>query len=111
VTTIIVRHRKSDFLRLGLHAALRRPALRWATIALAVVVSVIRQSSSSELLLKWGGARSLYRNRSAIYVAASALNYVILPRHSFASDQEYAAAWKDLQRLKPSGRVGQQSAA
>jgi hypothetical protein len=111
VTTIIVRHRKSDFLRLGLHAALRRPALRWATIALAVVVSVIRQSSSSELLLKWGGARSLYRNSSAIYVETSALTYFTLPRHSSANDQEYAVAWKGLQRLMPSGRVSQQSAA
>jgi hypothetical protein len=74
-------------------------------------LGLLRQSASSESLLKWGGARSLYRNRSAIYVAASALTYFILPRHSFASDQEYAAAWNDLQRLMPSGRVGQQSAA
>jgi hypothetical protein len=64
-----------------------------------------RQSASSETLLKWGGARMLRRNRNAIYVATSASSYLILPRHSFASDGEYAAVWNALQRLAPAGRL------
>jgi hypothetical protein len=168
VTTIIVRHKTSDFLRLGLYAALRSATLRWTVLAVAVTVFAInvfqtrapweplaliatflttvlfvfgylllmvtltmlstllrnrrgspaaevqtysltdlgltRKSHSSETLLKWGGARSLHRNRSAIYVATSASSYLILPRHSFASDKEYGSVWADLQRLvRPGG--------
>ena len=65
---------------------------------------LLRKSHSSETLLKWGGARSLHMNGNAIYVAASASSYLILPHHSFASDDEYASMWNDLQRLaRPSG--------
>jgi hypothetical protein len=66
-----------------------------------------RKSASSEMLLKWGGARILRRNRNAIYVAASASSYLILPRHSFASDGEYEAVWNALQRLAPAGRISE----
>lgn len=38
MTTIVVRHKTSDFLRLGLHVALRGPTLRWMALALAVAV-------------------------------------------------------------------------
>lgn len=171
VITIIVRHKKSDFLRLGLYAALRGPTLRWMVLVVAVVIFAInvyqskspwqpfeliatfltaavfafgyfllmlgltvlsallrnrkgspaadvqtysltdlglsRQSRSSETLLKWGGARSLHRNRSAIYVAISASSYMILPRHSFASDEQYGAMWSELQRLAPSSQSGE----
>lgn len=171
VTTIIVRHKTSDFLRLGLHVALRRPTLRWMTLALAAAVfatnvyqtkepwepftligiilttvlfvfvyfllmvgltvlsallrnrkgspaseaqtyaltdfGLSRQSASSETLLKWGGARILRRNRNAIYVATSATSYMILPRHSFASDGEYETVWNAMQRLAPAGGPGE----
>ena len=171
MTTIIVRHKKSDFLRLGLHVALRSPTLRWMVLVLAAavfatnvyqtkepwepftfigiilttalfvfgyfvlmvaftVVSALlrnrkgspaaedqtyaltdsglsRQSTSSETLLKWGGARILRRNRNAIYVAASASSYMILPRHSFASDGEYESVWNAMQRLAPAGGLGE----
>jgi len=171
VTTIIVRHKTSDFLRLGLHVGLRSATLRWMALAVAAAVFAInvyqtrepwepftfigivlttalftfgyfllmvgftvlnallrnrkrspaaqvqtyaltdfglsRQSASSETLLKWGGARILRRNRNAIYVAASASSYLILPRHSFASDGEYESVWNALQRLAPAGRLGE----
>jgi hypothetical protein len=58
-----------------------------------------RQSATSETLIKWGGARSLHRNRSAIYVGVSAASYFILPRRSFADDQEYGSFWDSIQRL------------
>ena len=163
MTTIIVRPKTSDFLRFGLHVALSGARLKWAMLAVAVVVFAInvsharapwrpvtliatflttlifvfgyfllivaltvlsavlrnrrgspamevqtysltdlglsRKSDSSEMLLKWGGARSLHRNKSAIYVAISSSTYLILPRHSFASDEEYGSVWNDLQRL------------
>ena len=38
MTTIIVHHKTSDFLRLGVHVALRGPTLRWMALALAIVV-------------------------------------------------------------------------
>jgi YcxB-like protein len=163
VTTIVVRYQKSDFIRLGLHAAFRSAKLKWAVVAVAVavfginvyqtkapweplaliatflttalfvfgylllilpftVLSVLvrnrrgspaaevqtysltdlgltRKSDSSETLLKWGGARSVHRNKDAIYVATSASSYLILPRRSFVTDTEYESIWKDLQRL------------
>ncbi len=171
VTTIIVRHKTSDFLRLGLYVALRSATLRWAVFAVAAAVFAInvyqtrapweplaliatllttalfvfgyvllmvtltvlgtvlrnragspaaevqtysltdsgltRKSHSSETLLRWGGARSLHRNRSAIYVATSASSYLILPRHAFASDKEYGSVWTDLQRLARLGGPGE----
>lgn len=66
-----------------------------------------RKSQSSETLLKWGGARSIRRNKRAIYVASSASSYFILPRHSFASDEEYESAWSDLQRLAATRGLGE----
>jgi hypothetical protein len=60
-----------------------------------------RQSATSETLLKWGGARSLHKNKSAIYVGVSATSYFILPRHSFADDQEYRSFWNSIQKLAP----------
>lgn len=169
--TVIVRHKKSDFLRLGLYAALRGPTLRWMVLVVAVMIFAInvyqskspwqpfeliatfltsalfaggyfllmlvltvlsallrnrkgspaaevqtysltdfglsRRSRSSETLIKWGGARSLHRNRSAIYLAISASSYMILPRHSFASDEEYGSLWSQLQRLAPSSQSGE----
>ena len=168
MTTIIVRPKTSDFLRLGLYAALRGASLKWAMLAVTIIIFAInvshvrapwrpltliatflttalfvfgyflvmvaliplstvlrnrkgspareaqtysltdlglsRKSDSSEMLLKWGGARSLHRNKSAIYVAISSSVYLILPRHSFASDEEYGSVWNDLQRLaRPPG--------
>jgi hypothetical protein len=38
VTTIIVHYKTSDFLRLGLHVALRGPTLKWMALAVAVAV-------------------------------------------------------------------------
>jgi|ERR1700733_8430239 len=61
-----------------------------------------RQSASSEALLKWGGARSLHKNKSAIYVGVSETAYFILPRHSFVDDQEYQSFWNSIQKLAPS---------
>jgi len=165
VTTITVRHRPTDLLRLGLYATLRRSSLRWTLLAIALVVFGInlnehdspldalglfaiilttaiftagalvfmlalillstlarnrkgspgaevqaysvmetglsRQSATSETLIKWGGARSLHKNKSAIYVGISATAYFILPRRSFADDQEYGAFWNSIQRLAP----------
>lgn len=66
-----------------------------------------RKSQSSETLLKWGGARSIRRNKRAIYVASSASSYLILPRHSFASDEEYESVWSDLQRLAATRGLGE----
>jgi hypothetical protein len=60
-----------------------------------------RQSTSSETLLKWGGARSLHKNKSAIYIGISAASYYVLPRRSFANDQEYQSFWNSIQRLAP----------
>jgi len=58
-----------------------------------------RQSATSETLLKWGGARSLHRNKSAIYVGVTATAYFILPRHSFADDEQYRSFWSSIQKL------------
>ena len=92
MTTIVVRYRNSDFLRLGIYVSRRSAALKWMTLAIAVGVFVFgfsRQSASSTALLKWGGARSLRRSANAIYVGVSTSAYLILPRHSFESDEEY----------------------
>jgi YcxB-like protein len=62
---------------------------------------LIRESSSSESLLKWGGARSLHKGKAAIYVGVSTSSYFILPRHSFANDQEYQSFWEAMQKLAP----------
>ena len=63
-----------------------------------------RESDSSKTLLKWGGALALHRNKNAIYVATSSLTYLILPRRSFANDEEYASVWNELQKLaRPKG--------
>lgn len=64
-----------------------------------------RRSASSDALLKWGGARSLYKGKKAIYVGTSAYSYFILPRHSFTTDAEYESVWTDLQRLLPDRRA------
>jgi hypothetical protein len=165
VTTISVRHKPADLLRLGLYTTLRRTSLRWTLLAVALVVFGInlnehdspldafsmfailvtaaiftagalvfmlalvllstlarnrrgspaaevqayslmdtglsRQSATSETLIKWGGARSLHKNKSAIYVGVSATSYFILPRRSFADDQEYESFWESIQRLAP----------
>jgi hypothetical protein len=66
-----------------------------------------RKSDSSETLLKWGGALALHRNKNAIYVATSSLTYLILPRRSFATDEEYGSVWNELQKLaRPKGSGG-----
>jgi len=165
VTTISVRHKPADLLRLGLYTTLRRTSLRWTLLAVALVVFGInlnehdspldafsmfailvtaaiftagalvfmlalvllstlarnrrgspaaevqayslmdaglsRQSATSETLIKWGGARSLHKNKSAIYVGVSATSYFILPRRSFADDQEYESFRESIQRLAP----------
>jgi len=169
VTTITVRHKPTDLLRLGLYATLRSPALRWTLPALAVALlginlhqqrshldpitliaialttaiftggafilmlaliplctllqnqkrspateahtycltdaGLTRQSASSETLLKWGGARSLHKSKAAIYVGVSATSYFILPRHSFASDEEYRLFWNTIQKLAPNNAL------
>jgi hypothetical protein len=74
------------------------PATEVQTYSLSDV-GLARQSASSDTLLKWGGARSLHRNKSAIYVGISASSYFILPRRSLASDEEYESLWNALQRL------------
>jgi YcxB-like protein len=165
VTTITVRHKPTDLLRLGLYSTLRRASLKLTLLAVAVVVFGInlnerdspldafslfaiilttaiftagalifmlalillstllrnrrgspaaevqaysvtdtglsRQSATSETLLKWGGARSLHKNKSAIYVGVSATSYFVLPRRSFANDQEYESFWDSIQKLAP----------
>lgn len=63
---------------------------------------LFRRSAGSDGLLKWGGARSLFKNKYAIYVGASARSYFILPRRYFADDQAYRAFWDSIQRLGPS---------
>ena len=60
-----------------------------------------RTSSSSESLLKWGGARSLHKGKAAIYVGVSRSSYFILPRHAFADDEEYQSFWEAMQKLVP----------
>jgi hypothetical protein len=165
VTTITVRHKPTDLLRLGLYSTLRRASLKLTLLAVAVVVFGInlnerdapldafslfaiilttaiftagalvfmlalilvstllrnrrgspaaevqtysvtdtglsRQSATSETLLKWGGARSLHKNKNAIYVGVSATSYFVLPRRSFANDQEYESFWDSIQTLAP----------
>jgi hypothetical protein len=68
-----------------------------------------RQSATSETLLKWGGARSLYKNSNAIYVGVSATAYFILPRRSFADEQEYQTFWNSIQKLAHKRAVKLQS--
>ena len=168
MTTINVRHKPTDLLRLGIYAALRGASLKWTLLAVAVAIVGInlyqqkshldpfslfaitlttvifttgafvlmlalislstlvrnrraspaaeahaysltdaglsRQSAISETLLKWGGAHSLNKTKSAIYVGVSATSYFILPRHSFADDQEYQSFWNSIQRLAPNNR-------
>jgi hypothetical protein len=67
-------------------------------------VGLSRQSASSDTLLKWGGARSLRKTKRAIYVGVSAASYFILPRHSFATDDEYQSFWNNIQKLAPNNR-------
>ena len=62
---------------------------------------LFRQSASSDALLKWGGARSLLKNKHAIYVGTSARSYYILPRRYFADNEAYVAFWDSIQRLAP----------
>ena len=163
MTPITVRYTKTDFLRLGLHVALRSAALRWMSLAIAIMVLVLnwqaqgprgvigiiatiltmviitagyfvamvvimllsalyrnrkgspasepqtyclteqgisRQSASSDTILKWGGARSLRRSNSAIYVGASATSFYILPRHAFVSEEDYDSWWNALKKLR-----------
>jgi hypothetical protein len=57
------------------------------------------ESASSNTLLKWGGARSLDKSKSAIYIRLSACSYFFLPRHLFASDDEYESFWLAIQKL------------
>lgn len=168
VTTITVRYKTSDFLRLALHTVPRSAALKWAMLGVAVVVfatncyqskapwepatliatvittalfsivylpimaglaviigafrnrrstfgaepqsysitdsGLARQSPSSETLTKWSGMRSLRKSRKTIYVEIYPLCYVVLPRHSFASDEEYESAWNSLQKHVLSSR-------
>jgi hypothetical protein len=165
MNTVTVLHTPRDLLRLGLYTARRSHALRWTSLALAVVVfginlqqqksdlgpislfsivittaiftgvayllmlagipiitllqngkcspaaktheyqllesGLARKSSSSESLLKWGGARSLHKGRAAIYVGVSRSSYFILPRHAFPSDEEYQSFWDAMQELGP----------
>jgi len=84
------------------------PAQEPQTFALTEL-GLSRRSPSSEMLLKWGGARSLFRSRSAIYVGVSKAAYFILPRRLFAADEEYESVWKDLQKLLPQGVRSQDS--
>jgi YcxB-like protein len=163
VTTITVRHRPIDILRLGIYATLRSASLKWTLLAVALVVFGInlnahdlpldafslvaiilttvlftagallfmlalillstllrnrrgspaaethaysvtdaglsRKSATSETLLKWGGARSLNKNKRAIYVGVSGTTYFVLPRHAFADEQEYRSFWASIQKL------------
>ena len=165
MTTITVRHKPIDLLRLGLHHTPRSAALKWMLLLVAVVMLGIklrehqshlgsftlfaivletvivtggafvfvlalnllsalvrnrsgspaaevhaysvtdtglsRQSATSETLIKWGGARSLYKNKRAIYVGVPATSYFILPRHSFADDHAYQSFWNSIQKLAP----------
>lgn len=168
MTTIIVRYKTSDFLRLALHTAPRSAALKWAMLGAAAVVfatnchqskapwepatlisnlittalfsivylpimaglavligalrnrrsafgtesqsysitdgGLTRQSPSSETLIKWSAMRSLRKSRKSIYVETYPLCYVVLPRRSFASAEEYESAWNSLQEHVLSSR-------
>lgn len=163
MTTITVRHKPGDLLRLGVFATLRSASLKWTLLAVALVVFGIslnehdsplnsfslvaiilttvlftagalvfilalillstllrnrrgspaaethsysvtdaglsRKSASSETLIKWGGARSLHKDKRVIYVGISASSYFVLPRRSFADEQEYEALWDAIQKL------------
>jgi YcxB-like protein len=163
VTTITVRHRPADLLRLGLYTSLRSATLKWTLLAIAVAIFGInlyhqkfrfdpfslfvttlttalfaagafvfflatnllstllknrkrspaaqtqaysltdaglsRRSATSETLIKWGGARSLHKDRRAIYIRISATGYFILPRRFFTDDEEYRLFWNSIQKL------------
>jgi len=58
-------------------------------------------SRSAEALLKWNGAWSLHKSRNAIYVGVSRSCYFSLPRHSFASEEQYQSFWDGMQGLVP----------
>jgi hypothetical protein len=56
-------------------------------------------SGSCEALLKWNDVDSLHRSRKAIFIGTTPSCYLMLPRRSFSSDEEYQSFWDAIQRL------------
>ena len=76
-----------------------RPAAKETHEYRLVDTGLLCVSRSCEALLKWNGVDSLHRSRKAIYIGTTPSCYLMLPRRSFASDEEYQSFWDGIQRL------------